>query len=162
MFELYKKRLAVFGIFGFTIFLVFIIFSNSEAEILGSHSNFSSLGVIIEPKSAEIISYESDFVNNVNHVVWATIENSGDRCYLGAFYKIAKATVAEFNSPTFINILRNMIDEKNHFFPVAKEFPEFFIVFEPNRKLCTGNFKFVNKQVEIRRALWESVFESRI
>jgi|GEM_PF-6829227 len=117
------------------------------------------LGVSISPGSLPpSLTYDARTAQGVGSVLFMTTEEiraSAPDCYLGAFYRIEKAALVEGGENRTNWTLETLEAAANATTspPSAKEFDDFFLVFEPSQAVCSGN----SDEPRLREALWMTV-----
>lgn len=80
-----------------------------------------------------------------------------DTCELGVFYRISKEMVVAGTAGLSQEALTALVTGSAIEPPRAKEFPEFYFIFEPAQAVCSTTPEAAQVEMALRQALWLSV-----
>lgn len=116
------------------------------------------LGIQIHP-STELsgLRYRTATVQALGTVLFMTTSHENPPCELGAFYRIEKKDLANPKTRWDADALRIATQQNGDVPPQAKEFPDFYFVFESSQAACSNEQTKILQESKDRQALWQSV-----
>lgn len=162
-----QKSLYFLALIGFVgiLSIIFRLFgiSYTEAQQLNNggveFKEIKKLGVEIGlPKTNKDIILEREKEKNVGDVIWATYKDESDqKCNLGAYYRISKKFLNTKDAVQISDRVRGAVSSKNFFTARAKEFQNFFLIYEPTMKFCTTEYSALKEEKKMREQIWKSL-----
>jgi hypothetical protein len=120
------------------------------------------LGVsVVLPTGLEGLAVATTTVQRLGTVLHVAVPpapgSGGTACELGVFYNVRKADLAAPGTRWNEETLRAAAAGSEGIPPQAKEFPEFYFVFEPSQAACSTDEAQMQIEIALRQALWLSV-----
>jgi hypothetical protein len=84
-------------------------------------------------------------------------EVGGTTCDLGVYYNISKASLGSPDSTWKESDLKAATVVNGQVPPQAKEFPDFYFVFQPTQTPCSSKPEAMQTEASLRDALWIAV-----
>lgn len=134
----------------------------AENQVAPGAVALADLGVsIVLPTGLDGLAVATTTVarlGTVLHVAVPAVPGSGDEaCELGVFYNVSKASVSAPGARWSEESLLAAAAGQEGIPPQAKEFPEFYFVFEPSQEACANDEAQLQIEIALRQALWLSV-----
>lgn len=119
---------------------------------------FEDLGVQIEvPSSVQDLVYATRTVQTLGTIAEVStraIIEQNPNCSIGVVYTLSKEKLAESNTNMNEGAVKAATEWRDGVPPQAKEFPEFYFVYEPSQAACTEN---VGAEAAQRMDFWKSI-----
>lgn len=159
------KRIILIAVLVLVAIVLFAFVKPPQKEAAPSQAGqvtLAPLGVAVQlPQGLEGLAVATSTVEGLGPVVRVAVPPApgveGTACELGVFYNVSKASIDDPGSPWTKEQLDAASVVNGQIPPQAKEFPEFYFVFEPAQTPCTTNPDQLQIEAALRQALWISV-----
>lgn len=138
------------------VIALFVVFSRN----IGSGSLvLAELGIRLNvPASLSGAAIGTSTVQAVGPVAWVAVEE----CVLGAFYEIDKSDLEQPRTRWTQESLNAATKDSADVPQQAKEFDDFYLVFEPSQAACATERSAEKKEASLREDLWRSIKTARL
>ncbi len=119
--------------------------------------SLTELGVRISvPQDIANVAYRVEQVQSLGPVLFMSTPDLPPGCAVGVFYRLQKSAIAPAGSRWTAQSLAAATHSEQGVPPQAKEFGDFYLVFEPSQAACSSDQAGVDRESVVRQKVWGS------
>jgi hypothetical protein len=108
------------------------------------------------PQDIANLSYRVEQVQAIGPVLFMSTPDLPQGCAVGVFYRLQKSALGPAGSRWTAESVAAATHERQGVPPQAKEFGDFYLIFEPSQAACSSDQAGVERESVVRQKVWGS------